>query len=202
MTPYRPLAERFWSRVDRGEINQCWIFRGVKRSTGYGQIEIAGKNRLAHRVAWELAIGPIPRGMHVCHRCDNRPCVNPNHLFLGTHADNMADMVAKGRQASGDRNFARMHSDRMPRGDRHGSRLHRESRPRGDQHPSRTHPECLKRGSSLPQAKLTESDVPAMRELRAAGLTYEEIGRRFGVTRTAASYAVRGVWWKHAGGDS
>lgn len=70
---------------------------------GYGMISFRGINRPAHRIAWMLANGPIPTGMHVCHRCDNRRCINVAHLFLGTNADNMADKVGKNRQARGSR---------------------------------------------------------------------------------------------------
>jgi hypothetical protein len=93
-----PLENRFWSKVDK--TGDCWEWQGghVK---GYGEIT-AGKRpgrtwRYAHRVAWELTFGPIPRGLCVLHRCDNRGCVRPAHLFLGTVADNNRDMWAKGR---------------------------------------------------------------------------------------------------------
>ncbi len=74
----------------------CWYFRGSHTDLGYGVMHAVGEKR-AHRVAWVLFHGPIPAGMHVLHRCDVRCCVNPDHLFLGTHGDNMRDMAAKGR---------------------------------------------------------------------------------------------------------
>lgn len=80
----------------------CLEYQGTKMR-GYGQMHYAGKTRLAHRVAWTLANGPIPEGLFVCHRCDNRACCNVEHMFLGTLQDNVDDMIAKGRQARGDR---------------------------------------------------------------------------------------------------
>ena len=92
--PRRSLAERFWPRVRKGD--GCWEWQGHRSSHGYGKIGCGGKDIGTHRVAWELAHGPIPAGMHVCHRCDNPPCVRPDHLFLGTHSDNMRDLAEKG----------------------------------------------------------------------------------------------------------
>jgi hypothetical protein len=78
----------------------CWGWTGARISTGYGAIRVAGAAVLAHRAAYAVAYGPIPDGAHVLHRCDNPPCTNPGHLFLGTHAENMRDMFAKGRRAA------------------------------------------------------------------------------------------------------
>lgn len=84
-----------------GDADECWEYVGYRDKGGYGTIWLGETNLKAHRASWEQFIGPIPGGLHVCHRCDNPPCVNPAHLFLGTHADNMEDMKQKGRQARG-----------------------------------------------------------------------------------------------------
>ena len=90
----KPLDFGFWEKVDKHAEGGCWVWTGTRQVFGYG---ISLRYRLAHRVSWEIANGPIPDGLWVLHRCDNPPCVNPAHLFLGTQTENMRDMTAKGR---------------------------------------------------------------------------------------------------------
>lgn len=92
------VAARFWTKVRRPASDECWPWTGaLSTKSGYGRICVDGRVVNAHRVAWALTHGPIPEGMDVLHRCDNPPCVSPDHLFLGTHADNMRDRKQKGR---------------------------------------------------------------------------------------------------------
>lgn len=94
----RPEAERFWEKVDKS--GDCWLWTGSRNEKGYGSFGGAdGKLCPAHRKSYELSVGPIPDGLWVLHRCDNPPCVNPAHLFLGDRQANVDDMMAKGRNA-------------------------------------------------------------------------------------------------------
>lgn len=100
-----PLEERFWSKVDKtGGPDACWLWTAARTSRGYGVFgKVAGDASRAHRVAYELANGvELDKGAVVMHTCDNPPCVNDSHLRLGSHAENMADKVTKGRGALGE----------------------------------------------------------------------------------------------------
>src|SRR5215469_8759709 len=90
------LPDRFWSKVDR--TGDCWLWTASKKGE-YGGFRVGNRIRRAHDVVFEVCAGPIPYGLEVCHRCDRPLCVRPSHLFLGTHAQNMADMVRKGRSS-------------------------------------------------------------------------------------------------------
>jgi hypothetical protein len=97
----KPLEQRFLSRVRKPEGEGCWEWTAYKDKDGYGRISFNFHPKRAHRASYEIYCGEIPEGLSVLHRCDNPGCVNPDHLFLGNTDDNMADKVAKKRQASG-----------------------------------------------------------------------------------------------------
>jgi hypothetical protein len=122
----KPLADRFWPKVRKGDDNECWTWTGAKsgrpdsRGRSYSQISSGGdKPRLllVHRVAWELAHGAIPEGMHVCHKCDNPSCVNARHLFLGTQRDNIIDAARKGHMRGPRLRGERVNTAKLTRAD-------------------------------------------------------------------------------------
>ena len=104
-----PIAIRFWKFVQKTPT--CWIWTAVRNQQGYGRVYVHQTRRVesAHRVSWWLAGHEIPSGMWVLHRCDNPPCVNPDHLWLGTRLDNMRDMTRKRRHPLNEQNKARTH---------------------------------------------------------------------------------------------
>lgn len=162
-------ATRFWLHVKRGEPNECWPWQ-LSHNNGYGQFQVSGKTVRAHRVAYYLQYGVDPGEYLVCHTCDNPPCCNGAHLFLGTEADNSADCSRKGRH-------------NPPGGFRSGRY---------------TYPERTARGERVGGAKLTEDQVREVRALYAAGNhSHSQIAAMFGVKREAISVITRGGNWKH-----
>ena len=112
----RPIEDRYWEKVDKSDLNGCWPWTaGRDKKMGYGQFFGTKPGQIAHRIGWELAFGPIPKGLCVCHSCDNPPCQNPSHWFLGTHKENTADMMAKGRMDG-----VSIHPEWRARGERNG----------------------------------------------------------------------------------
>jgi len=177
---------RFWQKVNKsGGPDACWPWMAGKCFSGYGNFKTNGKTVGSHRIAWTLANGPISPSGCVCHHCDNPPCCNPAHLFLGTHADNALDKAAKGRC-------------NPQRGDNHYSRKHPELMARGDKNGARTHPERVPRGEAVGNSKLTAEKVTKIREIYAAGgATQMDIAAKFGVDRALVSYIINRKIWKH-----
>jgi ribosomal protein S14 len=166
--PQPALLDRTWDKVDKGSgEGGCWLWMGALNQDGYGQIKVDGVQIGAHRHIWHLVNGPIPAGMVVCHRCDIRNCVNPTHLFLGTPADNNADMVAKGRNAYGERNGHQTRPDRTPRGE------------------------------AVNTAKLQAAQVPQIRARLDQGETPRAVAESFGISRYIVRDIASRKTWKH-----
>src|SRR5690348_15008358 len=97
----RLIQARFLSKLIQGPVNECWEWPGLRNQRGYGKFWDGFKMEYAHRMSYMIFIGPIPEGHDICHRCDNPPCANPHHLFVGDRRENMHDMKKKGRSAPG-----------------------------------------------------------------------------------------------------
>lgn len=211
------LEERFWEKVDRGEPDECWEWQASTYTSGYGSININGYMTGAHRVAYELEHGEQPGDDWVLHHCDNKLCVNPDHLYLGDRSDNAKDAFARGLNSNeGERNpRANLTEDDVA-----------EIRERASEGESqydladefgidqstvthiltgRTWSETLpddwewstepRTGEDNPNAKLTEDDVRTIRQRVDNGETQAEVADDFDISSSYVSMIVRGERW-------
>lgn len=171
-------------KVRQSGANGCWLWAGATKPNGYGNFALNGKTLGAHRAAWLLMRGDIPAGMQVCHCCDVRACVNPEHLFIGTQQDNMDDMDAKGRRVVADHAgpanpmYGRRHSP--------ATRAMLSAGKRGRY-----------TGSAHPRATVDEARIREIRALRASGATAKAIAAQLEVSFHVVRNVISSKSWRH-----
>lgn len=196
---YEEGTDVFWSQVnmegplpDQSKesylgLGNCWEWLGRKNHHGYGRIALKGMgaSHMCHRVSWAMTRGEVREGDLVLHKCDNRICCNPEHLFIGTHRDNSKDMQSKGRS-------------NIAFGDRHGTKTRPESVPRGDNHYTRIRPDLALQGVKNPAAKLGEHEVSEIIMLLDQGKqTQTNIAKAYRVSKSTISLISKGKRWNH-----
>lgn len=186
------FIKRFWNSIDKNgpipkewpELGPCWVWtKTLTKEDGYGKLFMLGKYRPAHRVSWIIHNGPIPagegyHGICVLHKCDHKKCSNPDHLFLGTHFDNMQDMMSKGRRITP----APRKKDTYKYGDENYWRINAHLRPRG---------------SAVGTSKLTEAQVAEIKIAVAGGEYYKTVAARYSVTSSNIRNIIKGLSWRH-----
>jgi len=166
MPNIRNTEKDFWNQTRK--TDSCWIWTGSKTgSLGYGRFGFRNKYYLAHRLSWEFHFGEIPKGMQICHHCDNPLCVNPDHLFMGTQSDNIKDAVKKGRMKN---LFKKGHT---------GLDFQRP---------------C---GENCHFSKLKLKDIIKIKELLKRGIRTMEIASKFGLSQRYIYDIKNGEAWKH-----
>jgi hypothetical protein len=163
---------RFWRKVNISTRNECWIWNAARNRRGYGRFGFNGKNWLAARFAYLISNKELPFGMCVLHRCDNPPCVNPRHLWIGTRADNNRDCAEKGRVSLVGAEHVK--------------------------HLRRIHPERFARGERAGAAKLSAVNIKEIRDRYShGGVLQRELGEEYGVNQVTISAIVRSKSWRH-----
>ncbi len=176
------MADSFWRRVRKGD--GCWIWTGEKYQNGYGRFNWRYSPRCsttAHRAAYMLTNGPIADGMIACHRCDVRDCVNPSHIFIGSHLDNMRDMREKGRGSTGASHAAAVSIGAQ----------------KGEDHWTKRTPGRTSKGATHYSTSLTEDDVREIRRRSAGSETQRAIAAEFGLSEPTVSSIVHRKRWAH-----
>lgn len=183
---------RYWSKIDKNgpspiEGSKCWVWLGSKDSDGYGVLStrVNGRKGIrAHRIGFFLAYGEISKPC-ICHKCDNPPCVNPEHLFEGSHKENKKDCLIKGRANS-------------PSGNDHWSRRNPHLVKRGATHYKTGSSRANERGIENSQSKLNDQKV---REIRARHIprriSQSMLAKEYGVTQSVISDVIRRISWTH-----
>lgn len=224
-TYYRqPIAERFYSHIIINEDNGCWEWDGPPGSSGYGWFSLTSSTHMAsHRVSYLLTHNGIPENLEVLHTCDNKICVRPDHLFLGTQQDNVDDMIEKGRAnyARGSQSGAAKLMEQDVVTIRQmadngialkiiasiysldGSTISGIVHGKYWSHVEGPLQESLKiRGDRHNLAKLTSENIPTIYTMHKAGITQKVIASFFGVTQATISCVLRGVTWSHISQDT
>lgn len=204
--------EIFMRVVTKDKKRGCWLWQGVRKSNGYGIVSSKGLPSAAHRIAYELFVGPIPPGSHILHACDNPPCVNPKHLHLGSHQDNMREARERNLMRKGENHWTNRIPERLARGNRHRSRTQPESVTRGAEHWSKREPEKARAvmrkaaerarpmGETHGGAKLNEIAVRVLRQCVREGHSFGQLARAYRLCRAVVREAVLGVTWSHIPG--
>ncbi len=192
--------DRFWSKVNKGP--KCWEWQACCTTYGYGVIWWGKTHKLAHRVVYEMGHGTIPQGMHICHKCDNPPCVRPSHLFLGTPKDNHQDSYRKGRRAVG----AMLPQSKLTEKDVKeiliDTRKYIDIGKSYNINPGTVSSIKYKirwkhikeKGVCSGVSKLTE---PQVKEIRKLNKTQKEIAKEYGVSRATIWQIKNRITWKH-----